>query len=125
MNRTVTYCESIPAFRFAQPRLRTRLIDRISIRLRLLTGSVPRSTLHAEPPENKFAFAKNPLAERARGRLRHVVPLDVLNIAAAIADEVVMLQAFGIESCGSPLDSHFTHQTRLHQIPEIVIRCGS
>src|ERR1700685_1111182 len=124
MNRTVTYCESIPAFRFAQPRLRTRLIDRISIRLRLLTGSVPRSTLHAEPPENKFAFAKNPLAERARGRLRHVVPLDILNIAAAVADEMVMLQAFCIETCGASLACPFTHQTRLHQVPQIVVRRG-
>jgi ABC-type hemin transport system ATPase subunit len=70
---------------------------------------VPRSALRAEPPENEFAFANNPLTEGARGRPGHVVPLNVLNIAAAVADEVVMLHAFRIESRGPALDGHFTH----------------
>jgi hypothetical protein len=95
-----------------------------SSRLLNLMGSVPRSALCAQPPENEFAFAKNPLAERTRGRPGHVVPLDVLNIAAAIADEVVMPYAFRIESRGAALDGHFTHQTSLHQVPQIVIRRG-
>ena len=80
--------------------------------------------LRAEPPENEFAFAKNPLTEGARSRLGHVVPLHVLDIAAAVADEVVMPHAFRIESRGAALHGHFTHQTRLHQVPQIVISGG-
>jgi hypothetical protein len=38
------------------------------------------------------------------------VPLYVLNLAAAVADEVVMPHAFRIESRGTALDGHFTHQ---------------
>src|SRR6185295_8116673 len=87
------------------PRVRT---------LRHLTGSAPRSALRAEPPENEFAFAKNPLTEGTRGRPRHVVPLHILNIAAAVANEMVMPLAFRIESRGAALDGHLTHQTRLH-----------
>jgi len=34
--------------------------------------------------------------------LGHVVPFEVLNIATAVADEVVMLRAFGIEARGAP-----------------------
>jgi hypothetical protein len=94
--------------------LPTRAIHRVFTRLRHLTGSVSRSALRADSPENELAFAKNPLTERTRGRLRHVVPLDVLNIAAAVANEVVMPHAFRIESRGAALDGHFTHQTRPH-----------
>src|SRR5208283_5992613 len=86
-----------------------------------LTGSAPRSALRAEPPENEFAFAKNPLTEGARRRYGYVVPLHVLNIAAAVADEVVMPHACRIESRRAALHGHFTHQTRLHQVPQIVI----
>src|SRR6266404_5220931 len=89
-----------------------------------LTGSAPRSALRAEPAEDEFAFAKNPLTEGARSRPGHVVPLHVLYIAAAVADEVVMLRAFRIEARGAALDGHFTHQTRLDQVPQIVISRG-
>src|SRR6516225_2458032 len=89
-----------------------------------LTGNAPRSALRAEPPENELAFAKNPLTQGSRGRLRHVVPIDILHIAAAVADEMVMAHAFGIESGGAALDRHFTNQTRPHQVPQIVISRG-
>jgi hypothetical protein len=92
--------------------------------LRHLTGSVSPSALRAEPPKNELAFAKNPLTKEARGRPGHVAPLNVLNIAAAVADEVVMPHAFRIESRGTALDGHFTHQTRPYQVPEIVISRG-
>src|SRR5712691_6571203 len=95
-----------------------------STRLRHFSGSVPRSALRAKPAENEFAFAKNPLTEGARGRPGNAVPLHVLNIAAAVADEVVMPHAFSIESRSAALDGHFTHQTRLHQVPQIVISRG-
>jgi hypothetical protein len=89
-----------------------------------LDGTVLRSAFGAQPPENEFAFADDPLAEGARGRLGHVVPLNVLNISAAVANEVMMQQAFGIESRGAALDCHFTHQARLHQVAQIVIGRG-
>jgi len=89
-----------------------------------LTRSSPRSTLRAEPPEDEFAFAKNPLTEGARARLGHVIPFNILDVAAAVADEVVMLHALGIEARGPTLDGHFTHQARLHQVPQIVISSG-
>src|SRR6266436_4913146 len=85
-----------------------RAIHPVSTRLRYLTGSVPRSALRAEPPENEFAFAKNPLTEGARGRPGHFVPRHVLNLAAAVADEVVMRHARRIESRGTALGGHFT-----------------
>jgi hypothetical protein len=81
------------------------------------TGNAPRGALRAEPAENELVFANDPLAEGARGWPGDVVPLHVLNIAAAVADEVVMAYAFRIESRGAALGSHFTHQTRLHEVP--------
>ena len=93
-------------------------------RLRDLTGSVPRSALRAQPPENEFAFANNPLAEGARRGPGHIAPLNVLDIAAAIANEVVMPHTFRLESRAAAFHSHFSHQTRLHQVPQIVISCG-
>jgi hypothetical protein len=48
--------------------------------------------------------------------------LNTLNIAAAAAaDEAVMPHPFRIESRGAALDGRFTHQTRLHQVPQIVM----
>src|SRR5580704_17093082 len=73
-------------------------LEKHAARLCRLTGSALRSALPAEPPENQFAFAHHPLTEGARGRPGHVVPLNVFNISAAIADEVVMPRALRIES---------------------------
>ncbi len=86
-----------------------------------LTGTALWSTLRTQPPENQFTFAKNPPAQGARSRLRHVVPGDVLNCPAAVADEVVMPHACRIEARGPSLGRHLAHQPRLHQIPQIVI----
>ena len=55
----------------------------LSAHLRQLTRSAARSALRAEPPENEFTFANNPLTEGALGRLGQVVPLNVFNHAAA------------------------------------------
>src|ERR1700756_4454742 len=60
-----------------------------------LTGSTLRA-LRAESAENKLTFTNNSLAQRTRGRFGHVVPVDVLNIAAAVTDEVVMAHAFQV-----------------------------
>src|ERR1700704_3454917 len=45
--------------------------------IRILSGTAPRRTLGAQPPENEFAFAKHPLAERGCGRRGHVIPVEV------------------------------------------------
>jgi hypothetical protein len=86
-----------------------------------LDGTVPRSAFGAQPPENELALADDPLAEGARGRLGHVVPLNVLNISAAVTDEVMMQQAFRIEPRGAALDRNFAHQSCLYQITQIVV----
>jgi hypothetical protein len=89
-----------------------------------LDRTVLRSAASAKPPKNELAFANHPLAQRARGRLGHVVPLNVFNIPAAVANEVMMQQTFGIEARSAPLNRHFPHQAGLHQVAQIVIGCG-
>jgi hypothetical protein len=83
-----------------------------------------RRAFGAKSAENEFALANDPLTQGARGRPGHFVPLNVFNISAAVADEVMMQQAFGIESRGAALDCHFTHQAGLHQVTQIVISGG-
>jgi hypothetical protein len=78
----------------------------------------------AKSAENEFAIANDPLTQGARRRPGHVVPFNVLNISATVADEMMMQQAFGIESRGAALDRHFSHQARLHQVTQIVIGGG-
>src|SRR5580700_5700546 len=86
-----------------------------------LDRPVLRSTLHAKPPENEFALANDSLAQGARGRRGHVVPLNVFHVAAAVANEVMMQQTFCIEPRSSALYGHFPHQAGLHQVAQIVI----
>jgi hypothetical protein len=74
-----------------------------------LTGSMPWSALGAEPAENQFAFAKHAFPKGTRSRFGHLVPSDILNVSAAIADEVVMPHAFRVEPGGAALDGHFAH----------------
>ncbi len=82
-----------------------------------LTGSAAWRTLRTKPPQNELAFANNPLAERPRGRPGNVIPLHVLDVAAAVANEMVMPHALQIESPGAALDGHFPYQAGLHQVP--------
>jgi hypothetical protein len=72
------------------------------------------SALRAKPAENKLAFAKNTSSQRAGGRGRDAIPLNVLHLAAPVAEEVVMPYPFRIVSRGAPLEGHLTHQTRLY-----------
>ncbi len=72
-----------------------------------------RSALGAEPAEDELALAHDTLAKRVGGGLGQVVPGDVLDIAATVADEVVMPQARGIEARGAALDRYLAHQARL------------
>ncbi len=83
-----------------------------------------RRAFGAKSAENEFALANDPLTQGARGWHGYVIPLNVLNIFAAVADEVMMQQAFGIVSRGAALDRHFTHQACLHQVTQIVVSGG-
>jgi hypothetical protein len=65
--------------------------------------------LCAEPPEYELAFAKYPVIEGARGWFGNVVPINVLNLTASVADEVMMLYAFRIEARGAAFSGHLTH----------------
>jgi hypothetical protein len=79
------------------------------------------STLGAKAPENEFTFANDPLAQGTRGRRGHVVPLNVFHVAAAVANEVMVEQAFGIEARGPAFDGYLANQACLHQVPQIVV----
>src|SRR6185437_10098298 len=57
-------------------------------------------------------------------RMRHVVPVDVLDIATAVTDEVMMPRSFRIKSRRAAFHSHFAHQASLHQVAQIVINRG-
>jgi hypothetical protein len=89
-----------------------------------LDGPVLRSAPGAKPPENELTIADDSLAQGARGRPGHVVPLNVFYVAAGVANEVMMQQTFCIEARGAALDRHFPHQARLHEIAQIVISRG-
>ncbi len=56
-----------------------------------------RSALGAKPTENEFAFSNHPLPQRARRGRGNVEPIDILDTAATVADEVVVEQAFSFE----------------------------
>src|SRR5215813_7664543 len=79
------------------------------------------STVRAQPTKNKFAFAKHPFTERLRGRPGHVVPLNVFDVSTVVTDEVMVTRALCVKPCGAAFDSHFTHQSRLNQVPKIVV----
>ena len=85
------------------------------------TAGSTASALRAESSKNQLAFTDNSLTQRPRARLGHVVPVDILNIAAAVTNEMVVAHAFKIKSAGAALDRHLPHQTCLHQIAEIVV----
>lgn len=95
----------------------------IKIRTTSNPAGSPASALRAESSKNKLAFTNNSLPERSRARLGHVVPVDILNIAASVTHEMVMAHAFQIESAGAALDRHFPHQPCLHQISQVVVGC--
>jgi hypothetical protein len=98
-----------------------RAVSPESARLQHLARSAVRRALRTKPSEYDLALAKNPLAKRSRSRRRHVAPFHVLNLATPVANKVVMPLAFRIESRGAAFGGHFTHQSRPHQVPQIVI----
>ena len=64
-------------------------------------GGVTPGTLRAKPSKNQFAFANYTLAEGSRCRFRYVVPFHVLNIAAAVANKMVVFHSLQIEPPGA------------------------
>lgn len=89
------------------------------------TSGSPPSARHAKTAENDLAFANDVFAKRTMGGLGQVVPFNVFHLAAAVANEMVMSRAFRIVPGGASFDGHLTNQTRLHQIAQVVISCGS
>jgi hypothetical protein len=87
-----------------------------------LTRGTP-CALCAKSSKNELAFAHYSLTQGTCARRRYVVPLDILNIAAAITHEMVMPHAFEIESPGTPFDGNFAHQAGFHKVSQIVVRC--
>jgi hypothetical protein len=67
------------------------------------------SALRAETAKNQFTFAKHAFSKRGGSWLGYFVPLNILNIPAAVADEVVMPHAFGVEARSAALDGDFAH----------------
>lgn len=92
--------------------------------LTTLYRALLRGTTRAKSPEDELALANGPLPKGALGRRWHVVPIDVLNISATVADEVMMQQSLRIETSGAALCCDLTHQACLHQVSQIVIGCG-
>ena len=84
-----------------------------------------RGTFCAEAAEDELAFAKHTFAEQSRDRAGDVVPFDVFDVAAAVADEMVVLNAFGVKAGGAAFDGHFTHEAGLDEIAQIVISRGA
>src|SRR5262249_6059472 len=66
-------------------------------------------TPFAEAPKNEFAFPQDAFAERCWGGLGNVVPFQILHVAAAVANEVMMLHASHVESGGAALHGDFAH----------------
>ena len=56
-----------------------------------------RGALHTNPSHNQLTLPHQPPAHRSRRRPRKFVPIQVLDPAAAVADEVMMLKALGIK----------------------------
>jgi len=90
-----------------------------------VVGCAALRALCAKTAENKFAFAQDSFAEEARGWIGHVVPLDVFDFAAAIADEMVMAHAFCVVARGAAFDGDFTDQAGFHQVAKIVVGGGA
>jgi len=84
-----------------------------------------RSAIRTKAPKYELAVADDSFAERMRAGLGNVVPVEILNTAAAVADEVVVPHTGEVKTSGSALDGHFTYQSCLHQISQIVVGCRS
>ena len=119
-------CDGLRTHQIAVRKIRLRgnfLIGCSKAFTKLVSARNTPRAVRTQPAKNHFAFAKHSLSERSRPRLRNAVPFHVLNVAAAVADEVVMPHASGIEARSPALGGHFTHQSRLDQIAQIVISC--
>ena len=83
------------------------------------------SALRAKPSEDELAFAKNPPFKGSGWRPGNVVPFQILNVAAFIANEMVMLEAFGVETSGASFHRYFAYQACPHKVIQIVIGGGA
>ena len=80
-----------------------------------------RRASRTQAAEDEFTFAKNAFAERAGCGPRDAEPFHVLDLAATVADEVMMAHSARIEAGGAAFDGDFAHQSCLHEVAEIVV----
>src|ERR1051325_5228283 len=122
------YCPYELSCPYIFPRINSKIVmtcELISLQFAQLTGGAVPCTFGAESAENKLAFTNNSFAERTRCGLGYVIPIHILNTAAVVADEVVMLHIFRIKPSGAAFDGNLAYQTNLHQITKIVISGGT
>jgi len=87
-------------------------------------GCASWSASRAKAADDQFAFAKEAFAEGVGSRFWHVVPIHIFDVAAAVADEMVMAHAFGIEAGGAAFDGDFADQAGFDEVAQIVINGG-
>ncbi len=88
-------------------------------------GSLAWSALGAEAADNELAFAHDAFAEGGCGRGGDGVPLDVFDLAAAVADEVVVLVVPGVVAGGAAFSGDLAHETGLDEVAEVVVGGGA
>ena len=85
----------------------------------------PGGACGAQPAENELALAQHARAERAYCGLWDVVPFHVFDVAAAIANEVVMSHELRVEACGAAFHGDFANETGFNQVTEVVVGSGA
>ena len=53
------------------------------------------------------------------------MPVDVFDVAAAVADEVVVLLVFRVVAGGAAFGGDLTHEARFDEVAEVVVRGGA
>lgn len=84
-------------------------------------GTFTRRALRAEATDDKFAVADDAMTQCAGSWLGELEPLDIFDVAAAIADEVVMLLVFGIITGGTAFGGDLANETSFDEVVEIVV----
>ena len=79
----------------------------------------------AEAADDEFALAHDALAEGFGGGGGDGVPVDVFDVAAAVADEVVVLFVFRVIASGAALGGDLTHEASFYEVAEVVVGGGA
>ncbi len=79
----------------------------------------------AEAADDQFAFADDALAEGFGGRTGDGVPVDVFDVAAAVADEVVVLFVLGVVAGGAAFGGDLADEAGFYEVAEVVVGGGA